>query len=317
MKNGRSRSKMRSGKLPLKAVAVTIMALVLMALSTASFTITVDAHMPGAKAPPAFELSPIVIADDGTEIEITIEDVGNYHNERMKEFKRDMLKKQNKTEEEIDKIIEKEFAGSTGICPCSSFAFRAALLGISELWGDEIPERADIKFITRRPTPGATQCLQYITGTGPGVPDVKSKGELQMILPDGTEVTDLSVKNLKKYMVDMNLSNWNIVIIRKSTGDEFEVQVKEGVIPEGFFELRKKVKVEKTATPEEIEEFRTQWEAVRDAFLTQPDWELFEGVEEPEEEEPDVVGGAIFFSILVIGLGLLAVLSLRVRAKVR
>jgi len=45
-----------------------------------------------------------------------------------------------------------------------------------------------------------------------------------------------------------------------------------------------------------------QWEAVRDAFLTQPDWELFEGIEEPEEEEPDVVGGAIFFSILVIGL---------------
>ena len=146
---------------------------------------------------------------------------------------------------------------------------------------------------------------------------MKSKGELQMILPDGTEVTDLSVKNLKKYMVDMNLSNWNIVIIRKSTGDEFEVQVKEGVIPEGFFELRKKVKVEKTATPEEIEEFRTQWEAVRDAFLTQPDWELFEGVEEPEGEEPDVVGGAIFFSILVIGLGLLLVLSLRVRVKVR
>ena len=89
------------------------------------------------------------------------------------------------------------------------------------------------------------------------------------------------------------------------------------MIPEGFFELRKKVKVEKTATPEEIEEFRTQWEAVRDAFLTQPDWELFEGVEEPEEEEADVVGGAIFFSILVIGLGLLLVLSLRVRVKVR
>ena len=55
----------------------------------------------------------------------------------------------------------------------------------------------------------------------------------------------------------------------------------------------------------------------RDAFLTQPDWELFEGVEEPEGEEPDVVGGAIFFSILVIGLGLLLVLSLRVRVKVR
>jgi len=77
------------------------------------------------------------------------------------------------------------------------------LLGISELWSDEIPERADIKFISRGHTPGATQCLQYITGTGPKVPVVKSRGELRLILPDGTEVTDLSVKNLKKYMVDM------------------------------------------------------------------------------------------------------------------
>jgi len=292
------KSKVQKSKSSLKAMAIA--ALVLMAASTA--VISVDAHMPGAKAPPAFELAPIVISDDGTEAEITIEGVGNYHNERMTEFKRNMLKKQNKTDEEIDKIIEKEFAGVTGICPCSSCAFRAALLGISELWGDEIPERADIKFISRRPTPGATQCLQYITGSGPKVPDVTSKGELQMILPDGTEITDLSVKNLKKYMVDMDLSTWNFVTIRKSTGEEFEVQVKEGVHPEGFSELRKKVKVEKTATPEEIDEFRMQWEAVRDAFLTQPDWELFEGVEEPEEEEQDVVGGAIFFSILVIAL---------------
>jgi hypothetical protein len=290
---------MKSAKLPLKAVA--IVALVLLALSTA--VISVNAHMPGAKAPPAFELSPIVILDNGAGVEITIEDAGNYHNERMAEFKRDTLKKQNKTDEEIDKIIEKEFAGATGICPCSSCAFRAALLGISELWGDEVPERADIKIISRRPTPGATQCLQYTTGTGPKVPDVTSKGELQMILPDGIEVTDLSVKNLKKHMVDMDLSTWNFVIIRKSTDEEFEVQVKEGVHPEGFFELRKKVNVEKTATPEQIDEFRRQWEAVRDAFLTQPDWELFEGVEEPEEPFP--VGGAIFFSILMIGLILL------------
>ena len=59
-----------------------------------------------------------------------------------------------------------------------------------------------------------------------------------------------------------------------------------------------------------------QWEAVRDAFLTQPDWELFEGVEEPEEAEPDVVGGAIFFSILVIALiSLLALVYSRKRVS--
>ena len=101
--------------------------------------------------------------------------------------------------------------------------------------------------------------------------------------------------------------------------DSFEVVLKEGVFPEDFFELRKKVKfgVPEKATSEERTLFKSEWEDTRDKFLTLQDWELFEGVEEPEGEEADVVGGAIFFSILVIGLGLLVVLSLRVRAKVR
>ena len=43
-------------------------------------------------------------------------------------------------------------------------------------------------------------------------------------------------------------------------------------------------------------------------FLTLPDWELFENVEEP----PSPVSGAIFLSVLVIGLTfLLTGLSLR------
>lgn len=259
--------------------------------------IPVEAHMPGTSPPPEFELEPIVISDGGTEIKMTIDDVGNYHNDCMKEFKTKMLKKKGKTDEEIVRIIEEEFAEATGTCPCTSFAFRAALLSISEVWGDEIPERSDIKIITRRPTPGATQCLQYITGTGSKVPNVTNKGELQMILADGTEVTDLSVPSLKKHMKGMGIETWNITIVRKSTGEQFEVQAVEDIFPQGFEELRKKVKMEGTATPEEVDEFRAMWEEVRDAFLTLPDWELFEGV-----EEPFPVGGAIFLGVLVIGL---------------
>ena len=257
----------------------------------------VEAHMPGSKPPPEFELEPIVITDGGMEIEITIDDVGSYHNECMREFKTKMLKKKGKPDEEIAKITEEEFAGATGTCPCTSFAFRAALLGISEVWGDEIPERADIKFTTRRPTPGATQCLQYITGIGPKVPNVTSKGELRMILADGTEVTDLSVPSLKKHMKDMGIETWNIIIIRKSTGEQFEVQVVEDIFPEGFDELRRKVKVDQTATPEEVDEYRVMWEEARDAFLTLPDWELFEGV-----NAPFPTGGAIFLGVVVVGL---------------
>jgi hypothetical protein len=259
----------------------------------------VEAHMPGANPPPEFELEPIVISDGGIEIEITIEDVGNYHNETMKEFKTKMLKEKGKTEEEVAKTIEKEFAGATGICPCSSCAFRAASLGISRVWGDEIPERSDIKIISARPSPGAIQCLQYITGTGPKVPNVTNKGELHLILPDGTQVIDLSPPSLNKNMKKaMTIENWNFIIIRKSTGEQFEVQAVEDIFPEGFGELRAKVKVEGTATPAETAEFRAMWEEVRDAFLTQPDWELFEGVEEPEEPVP--VGAIVFSGALVV-----------------
>ena len=279
-------------------IGIAVLTLVLVAsLLVPAALNPVEAHMPGAKSPPEFELEPIVITDGGVEIEITVADIGDYHNERMKEIKTKSLKQKGKTDEEIARIIEQEFAGATGICPCSSCAFRAASLGISQVWGDEMPERADIKIISRRPTPGATQCLQYITGTGSKVPNVTSKGELQMILADGTEVTDLSVPSLKRHMKNMGMETWNFIIIRKSTGAQFEVQAVEDIFPEGFSELRDKVKVEGTATPAEIDEFRAKWEEVRDAFLTLPDWELFEGITEPFPTE-----GAIFLGVLVTGL---------------
>ena len=274
----------------------------------------VEAHMPGAEPPPEFELEPIVISDGGMEIEITIEDVGNYHNETMKEFKTKMLKKKGKTDEEVAKVIEKEFAGVTGICPCSSCAFRAALLGIAEVWGDEIPERSDIKIISARPTPGATQCLQYITGTGPKVPNVTNKGELHLILPDGTEVADLSPPSLQKNMKKgMTIENWNFIIIRKSTGEQFEVQAVADIFPANFMELRVKVKEEGTATPAETDEFRAKWEEVRDTFLTQPDWVLFEGIEEPEGPLP--TAAIAFTGVLIVAVIVGFVYSARGRRR--
>lgn len=287
------KSKVQSGKSPLKAVA--IVALVLMALSTA--VISVDAHMPGAEAPPEFELEPIVIDDGGTEVEITIEDVGNYHGQ---------------------------------MCVCTCCAFRATQLGLSEIWGAEIasgedvdastsattlfPTREDIRIISRLPTPGSRDCFQYVTGTGPGL-ETNTKGEYKIILPDGTEVVNMSNKNLKKVSKSNTPDNFRFDVCRISTGECFEVVVKEGVFPDDYFELRKKVKfgIPENATDEEKALFKSEWEETRDKFLTSPDWELFEGVEEPEEPFP--VGGAIFFSILVIGLGLLLGLSLRGKAR--
>ena len=77
------------------------------------------------------------------------------------------------------------------------------------------------------------------------------------------------------------------------------VDVKDEVFPDDFFDLRRKVRygIPEEATEEEVDRFRSEWEEVRNAFLTKPDWELFEGIEEPKE---DVTSGIIFLSILGI-----------------
>ncbi len=292
--------KIKNRKGPIGVIALT---LVLLASLVMPLAVTpVEAHMPGAKPPPEFELEPILITDGGMEIEITVADIGDYHHERMKEIKTKMLKQQGKTDEEIAKLIEKEFgqiSGADAICACAAGAFRVAKLGISEVWGDEIPERSDIKIISRIPTMGSMQCFQYITGTGPKVPNVTYKGEFHMVLLDGTEITDFSIQNVKPRSKDMDASWWNCIFIQKSTGEEFGVQVKDDALAEGFYELRKKVKfgIPEMATGEEIDEFRTVYEEVRDGFLTLPDWEIFEGV-----EKPFPLWGATFFSIIATAI---------------
>ena len=127
-------------------------------------SLPIEAHMPGASPPPKFELEPIVVDDGGKIINITIDEIGKYHNEMAKKIKIKMLKKQGKTDEEIKAIIEKEFANATGSCPCLVISFRATLLGIKNVWGEEIPKRDDIKIISNLPTPCSCQCFQYITG---------------------------------------------------------------------------------------------------------------------------------------------------------
>ena len=264
-----------------KLNAVVIVLMFLLALPTV--VISVNAHMPGARPPPPFELEPIVVLDAGREVKITIDDVAEYHALQVKK--------------------------KPQICLCMACAFRATQLGISKIWGGETPARDDLKIVSRLPTPGSRDCFQYVTGTGPKI-EAETKGEFEIVLPDGTHITNMSNKNLKKLSKDITLDNFRFIICRKSTGECFEVVVKEGVFPEDFFELRKKVKfgIPEKATSEEKALFKSEWEDTRDKFLTLPDWELFEGVEEP----PSPVSGAIFLSVLVIGLTfLLTGLSLR------
>jgi len=260
-----------------RITTVVMLFTLLMAIS-----LQVEAHVPGARPPPKFELEPIVINDSGKLIEITIHDVANYHASQV-----------NKKPQ---------------ICVCMACAFRATQLGISKIWGDEIPARSDIVIISKLPTPGSRDCFWYVTGTGPGI-ETKTKGEFKIVLPDGTEVTDMSNKNLKKLSKNNTLDNFMFTICRKSTNECFDVVVKKDVFPADFFELRKKVKFG-NATSEERSLFKTEWENVRDAFFTKPDWELFEGVEEPKK---DVINRITLFGIC----GVIAVIAIAWYTKKR
>ena len=98
------------------------------------------------------------------------------------------------------------------------------------------------------------------------------------------------------------MDNYHFIITRLSTGDSVEISVSDEMFPEDFFDLRKKVKVEKTSSGEEDALFLSEWSDTRNRFLESQDWEIFNEIEEPEKEEPDVMGGSVFLACLICGL---------------
>ena len=179
------------------------------------------------ESPSEFKLSPLVLTDKGKKVEISTEEIGG--------------------------------------CVCRLGAFRATKLGIAKVWEGEIPERKDIKIISRLPTPCSINCLQHITGS-----------DFHLILPDGVKIKDLSPENISRFSQGINLDNWNFTITRKSTNETIKVQIKKDVFPEDFFQLRKKVKGKGMLTRKEISEFKAMLKKVKEKFLTEQDCTLFE-----------------------------------------
>jgi formylmethanofuran dehydrogenase subunit E len=150
--------------------------------------------------------------------------------------------------------------GELGVCEVC--AFRATGLAISELWEDEIPNRADLDITWSHPSPCQEKTFRYITGN--------TAQYHKVILEDTGKV--------------LSLNNYRYKFTNLDTGDEFEVQVKEGIFPPGFFELRAKAKSGR-ATDQEKALFASQRGEIRDKFLDLDDDELF-NFEEEEEETP-------------------------------
>jgi len=231
----------------------------------------VSAHMPGAAPAPAVDIESIIVSEDGSPVEITLDDVGAYHGAL--------------TGTEPD------------VCICCGCAYRALLSGIKELWGDEIPERSDIGLKSGLVSDGSIHVAWYVTGTGPDM-DPRYRGTAEFIRADGSAIANLTKSEIKKCSQERTCECFWFEITRISTGESVKRTVSGEIFPDGFQEMRKKVNVDKTATPEEIKQFASDYSATRDAVLQKPDYEIFDEIEEPPEEAPDVVGGGIFLALL-------------------
>nr|QNO51647.1 hypothetical protein JFJFMGFI_00046 [Methanosarcinales archaeon ANME-1 ERB6] len=167
----------------------------------------------------------------------------------------------------LDLSIEEVGAYHGDVCICLVLGFRGTQLAIGDLWDvyeGEMPHQGDFKVIAASPTKGIRDAFRYI---------MNATGDDYVVdLPPGT-----NIKNLTQ-------DNFRATIIRKSTGESVTIQVKEGVFPDGFFELRKKVKfgIPENATAEEKKAFKLLWTKTREKALYKPMDRVFE-VSRPEK----------------------------------
>jgi hypothetical protein len=75
--------------------------------------------------------------------------------------------------------------------------------------------------------------------------------------------------------VNLTAENYNYKFIERSSGDMVVVSVKDGLFPDGFFEMRKRCKTG-VATPDEKSAFKLAKGELKERILYQPAEEVFE-----------------------------------------
>ncbi|MFW6103072.1 MAG: hypothetical protein ACOC7M_02120 [Chloroflexota bacterium] len=191
--------------------------------------------------------------------------------------------------EEVDLDTVKELHGH--LCICGVAAFRAARVGLSQLYGDdEIPSRGEVDVVYFHPGKGHRQVMEYLFGV------------------DHVTIEKLHPQHL-------NTENFTYQFTRSSTGESFEVKLAEDIVPQEFTDLRYAVKGfengwhDEEPPREAANEFAAVYSEVLDRFIQSPDWVLYEGIEEPAEPAP--VGDMAFSAAVVMLLGAGFVYSVR------
>jgi len=138
------------------------------------------------------------------------------------------------------------------ICPCVAAAFKASQTAF--LAWDGVPARGDLEIVSAHPSDGHTETFEYI---------LNSSDDITVELPEGTDIVNLTAENYKYGFIE------------KSTGDTVVVSVKDGLFPDGFFEMRKRCKTN-AATPDEKSVFKLAKVELKEKILYLPAEEVFE-----------------------------------------
>lgn len=167
------------------------------------------------------------------------------------------------------------------LCVCVAGGYRVTQAAIAVLYNeDEIPTQGNLTLLYHHPGTGHKQGFELI------------------LTPEC--VTYEKVGNPQH----MTMDHWVYKFTRTDTGEVFETQINEGIIAEGFFELRYEVNGfekgwhENPPTEEEKAGYAAAYTETFNNLMTLPVWELYTGVEEPEEAAP--VGAIIFSGALVV-----------------
>ncbi|MEA1906637.1 MAG: CbiX/SirB N-terminal domain-containing protein, partial [Euryarchaeota archaeon] len=155
----------------------------------------------------------------------------------------------------VDLTIEGAAAMHDGgkLCPSVAASWRASQFVLSDTWGC-VP-RSDLEITSAHPSDGHEATFLYILEN--------STDDYVVEMPEGTGITNLSTEN------------YVYTFVRKSTGDSVTVSVKDGVIPDEFLELRKKIRA-KTATPDELKVFKLIKDELKARLMYLPGCELFD-----------------------------------------
>jgi len=106
--------------------------------------------------------------------------------------------------------------------------YRAMSIAIDELWEGRPPRRSDIKIVTKLPTPGAKHAAQCIVG----IPEEEAPPEWTSDKPGEFEIVSVEGTDEKH----LKLENFEITIIRKSTGEEYTWKADPDLFTEEYLE---------------------------------------------------------------------------------